>query len=224
MTTRPTSLKATTPLDGLRGAQSEYEQANKQFRQRQREILQDVFANVVAAIQGDDSKTFRDEEDFAEYAGDESADIWFDAVAFVYKAKTRTARQKASKHASALRLLYEEGVAADRIAAEIKERHGIQRLADEAAENSDDDEEKDEEEEEEGKKGKGRNRAEKRSGAVRGPRDADDLTLHVEMVEERLLEEVLDLEIGQKATITIKREDKPSRWGKRIIGLEVVPL
>jgi hypothetical protein len=232
MRTRATSLKATTPLEGLRGAQTEYGQANKQFRQRQREILQDTFASVVVALKHDECQTFRDAEDFAEYASKESGDIWFDAVAFVCKAKTRAARQKASKHASALRLLFEERVSAGQIAATIKARGGIQKLANEAAAGSDNDEEQEQEEEEEEdeeeqkerKKEKEHNRAEKRSGAVRGQSDVDNLTLYVEMSEERLLRAVLDLEIGQKAKITIRREQEASRWGKRIVGLKVMPL
>ena len=51
----------------------------------------------------------------------------------MYQAKSREARKRASKHASALRLLYTEDVDADEIAATIKKRGGIQKLADEAA-------------------------------------------------------------------------------------------
>ncbi|MDF3061662.1 MAG: hypothetical protein K0S06_1771 [Microvirga sp.] len=226
MSTRATSLKATTPLEGLRGAQAEYEEANKQFRQRQREILQDTFASVVAALEDNESQTFRDAEDFAEYAGDESADIWFDAVAFVYKAKTRAARQKASKHASALRLLYEEGVPADGIAAKIKERHGIQKLANEAAAGSHNDEEEqeeenegDEEDQKERKKEKEHKRTERSSGAARGPRHVDDLTLHVEMSEERL-QQVLGLAVGEKARLIVECTEIHKGW-KRIVGRSV---
>ena len=75
---------------------------------------------------------------FAGHDGDpatdaDRGDVWFHALAFVYQAKSRESRKRASKHASALRLLYAEDVDADQIAATIKERGGIQKLATEAA-------------------------------------------------------------------------------------------
>ena len=75
---------------------------------------------------------------FAGHDGDQLTDadrgnVWFCALAFVYQATSRAARQRASKHASALRLLYDQSIDADQIAKTIKERGGLQKLADEAA-------------------------------------------------------------------------------------------
>ena len=71
---------------------------------------------------------------FGKYDCDgDRADVWFRALAYVYQATSRSTRKKASKHASALRLLYKQGVDADQIAATIEKRGGIQKLADAAA-------------------------------------------------------------------------------------------
>ena len=52
---------------------------------------------------------------FAGHDGDQLTDadrgnVWFCALAFVYQATSRAARQRASKHASALRLLYDQSI------------------------------------------------------------------------------------------------------------------
>jgi hypothetical protein len=78
------------------------------------------------------------EEEFTKFANKppneaDRGDVWFHAVAFAYGAESREDRQKASKHASALRLIYKESVPADQVASKIKERHGIEKLAREAA-------------------------------------------------------------------------------------------
>ena len=149
MTALASSLKATRrretnddPVAGLKRAQADYSAAKTGFRNRQRQILQDVYRSVSDLID-DDAACHKFMKrgavaKFAGHAGDpptdaDRGDVWFDALAFVYQAKSRESRKRASKHASALRLLYAEDVDADQIAATIKERGGIQKLADEAA-------------------------------------------------------------------------------------------
>ena len=149
MTALASSLKATRhrateddPIAGLKRAQADYKAVRTGFRNRQRQILQDVYRSVSDLI--DDDKACHKfmkrgpVAKFAGHAGDpptdaDRGDVWFHALAFVYQAKSRESRKRASKHASALRLLYAEDVDADQIATTIKERGGIQKLANEAA-------------------------------------------------------------------------------------------
>jgi len=149
MTGLLSSLKATRrrqteddPVAGLKRAQADYKAARSGYRTRQREILEDVYRSVSDLIDDDEAcDKFMKRgpvAKFAGHAGDSATDgdrgdIWFHALAFVYQAKSRESRQRASKHASALRLLYAEDVDADEIAATIKQRGGIQKLATEAA-------------------------------------------------------------------------------------------
>jgi hypothetical protein len=144
------SLKATErrgateddPIAGLKRAQGDYEAADAGFRTRQREILQDVFRNVAGLIDDEEAlSSFVNDKAFAKYVdgkGASSTDadrgyVWFRALAYVYRATSRAKRQRASKHASALWLLYSENVDAKKIAATIEKRGGLQKLADEAA-------------------------------------------------------------------------------------------
>ena len=143
------SLKATAerrqeiedddPISGLKRAQADYEDVRAGFRNRQRQILQNVFKSVSDLI--DDAaacRKFMKDKAFEKYdctpvAGGDPADAWFRALAYVYRATSRAKRQRASKHASALRFLYKQDVDADQIAETIEDRGGIQKLADEAA-------------------------------------------------------------------------------------------
>ena len=150
MTTLGSSLKATArprkieedPIAGLKRAQADYEAADAGFRTRQREILQDVFRNVAGLIDDEEARSnFINDKGFAKYTGNKGdsstdadrGDVWFQALAYVYQATSRARRQRASKHASALRLLYEENVEAEQIAVTIEKRGGLQKLVDEAA-------------------------------------------------------------------------------------------
>jgi hypothetical protein len=143
VTTLASSLKATRrretegdPVAGLMRAQDDYKAARAGFRNRQRQILQEVYRSVSDLINDDRAcrKFMKRGAKFAGHDGDpatdaDRGDIWFHALAFVYQAKSRESRKRASKHASALRLLYAEDVDADQVAATIKERGGIQKLA-----------------------------------------------------------------------------------------------
>jgi len=148
--TRFSSLKATAerrretevdPIEGLKRAQDRYKAARTGFRTRQRQVLQDVFKHVTDLIQdGEACDKFMKRKAVAKFAGrdaddetDARGDIWFHALAYVYEAKSKESRKRASKHAAALRLLSAEDVEADQIAATIKKRGGIQKLANEAA-------------------------------------------------------------------------------------------
>ena len=149
MTALTSSLKATRrreteddPIAGLKRAQADYKAAKTGFRIRQRQILQDVYRSVSDLIDDDEAcHKFMKRGPVAKFAGHDGdpatdadrGDVWFHALAFVYQAKSRESRKRASKHASALRLLYAEDVDADQIAATIKKRGGIQKLANEAA-------------------------------------------------------------------------------------------
>ena len=124
------------PIAGLERAQADYDAADAGFRARQREILQEVFRSVTGLIGDDETRcTFMDDEAIAQYVGHKAdrGDVWFYALAYVYRATSRAKRQRASKHAAALRLLYSENVETDEIAATIKKRGGIQKLTNEAA-------------------------------------------------------------------------------------------
>ena len=136
MTAFASSLKATErrreteddPIAGLERAQADYDAADAGFRARQREILQEVFRSVTGLIGDDETRcTFMDDEAIAQYVGHKAdrGDVWFYALAYVYRATSRAKRQRASKHAAALRLLYSENVETDEIAATIKKRGGI---------------------------------------------------------------------------------------------------
>ena len=144
------SLKATRrreteddPIAGLKRAQADYKAARSGYRDRQRQILEDVYRSVSDLIDDDEAcDRFMKRGPVAKFAGHDGdhpatdgdrGDIWFHALAFVYQVKSRESRKRASKHASALRLLYAEDVDADEIAATIKQRGGIQKLATEAA-------------------------------------------------------------------------------------------
>jgi len=149
MTALASSLKATRrreseddPVAGLKSAQADYKAARSGYRTRQRQILQDVYRSISDLIDDDEAcDKFMKRGPVAKFAGHDGdpaaeadrSDVWFHALAFVYQAKSRESRQRASKHASALRLLYAEDVDADEIAATIKQRGGIQKLATEAA-------------------------------------------------------------------------------------------
>ena len=151
MTAFASSLKATAErrreteddaIAGLKRAQDDYKDARAGFRAHQRKILQDVFKNVADLIDDDEvCDNFMKRKAVAKFAGHDGdqltdadrGNVWFCALAFVYQATSRAARQRASKHASALRLLYDQSIDADQIAATIKERGGLQKLADEAA-------------------------------------------------------------------------------------------
>ena len=151
MTAFASSLKATAErrreteddaIAGLKRAQDDYKDARAGFRAHQRKILQDVFKNVADLIDDDEAcDNFMKRKAVAKFAGHDGdqltdadrGNVWFCALAFVYQATSRAARQRASKHASALRLLYDQSIDADQIAKTIKERGGLQKLADEAA-------------------------------------------------------------------------------------------
>lgn len=147
MTESALSLKATAagpretenPVEGLKQAQVDYLAARIGFRKRQRQILQHVYRSVSDLIDDKEAcRSFMKDKAFRKYDGDPSTDrdvgdVWFRALAYVYQATSRSMRQKASKHASALRFLHTQDVAADKIAAAIKKRGGIQKLADAAA-------------------------------------------------------------------------------------------
>jgi len=146
-TTLASSLKATRrretdddPIAGLKRAQGDYKAARTGYRTRQRQILQDVYRSVSDLLDDHEAcAKFMKRGSVAKFAGHDGdpvtdrGDVWFHALAFVYQAKSRESRQRASKHASALRLLYAEDVDADQIAATIRERGGIEKLATEAA-------------------------------------------------------------------------------------------
>jgi hypothetical protein len=144
------SLKATAeglresendPIAGLKRAQAHYEDARAGFRNRQRQILQDVYKSV-SDLLGDKEacREFMKRKEVAKFVGHDGdphdidrGDVWLYALAYVCQAKSREGRKRASKHASALRLLHAENIDAEQIAATIKKRGGIQKLADEAA-------------------------------------------------------------------------------------------
>ena len=143
------SLKATAerrqeiedddPISGLKRAQADYEDARAGFRNRQRQILQNVFKSVSDLI--DDAaacRKFMKDKAFGKYdctpvADGDRADVWFRALAYVYRATSRAKRQRASKHASALLAALQTDADAKKIAATIEKRGGLQKLADEAA-------------------------------------------------------------------------------------------
>jgi hypothetical protein len=232
MTAFASSLKATAErrreteddaIAGLKRAQDDYKAARTGYRTRQRQILQDVFKHVTDLIQDDEAcDKFMKQKAVAKFAGqdaddatDARGDMWFHALAYVYEAKSRESRKRASKHAAALRLLHTEDVDADQIAATIKRRGGIQRLANEAAKP--------------GRKS-GKNRADQgdaEASAQNG--DADDPDLE-ENGDENEDAEVGDVEEGANAdqevrfSISDKLTDKiRSCRGKRIKIIAVVP-
>jgi len=140
------SLKATErrrtidddPIAGLKRAQEDYKAARSGYRNRQRRILEDVYRCVSDLLDDDEAcDRFLKRAKFAGRDADDETDargdIWFHALAYVYEAKSKESRKRASKHAAALRLLSAEDVEADQIAATIKKRGGIQKLANEAA-------------------------------------------------------------------------------------------
>jgi hypothetical protein len=131
MTAFASSLKATAErrreteddaIAGLKRAQDDYKAARTGYRTRQRQILQDVFKHVTDLIQDDEAcDKFMKQKAVAKFAGqdaddatDARGDMWFHALAYVYEAKSRESRKRASKHAAALRLLHTEDVDADR--------------------------------------------------------------------------------------------------------------
>ena len=131
------SLKATAErrreteddaIAGLKRAQDDYEDARADFRSptlADDEACDNLMKRkAVAKFAGHDGDQLTDAD---------RGNVWFCALAFVYQATSRAARQRASKHASALRLLYDQSIDADQIAKTIKERRGLQKLADEAA-------------------------------------------------------------------------------------------
>jgi hypothetical protein len=130
-------------------------------------------------------------------------------------AEAKRHRKRASKHASALRLLYTEDVDADEIAATIKERGGIQKLANEAAKP--------------GRKGpkKRAEKADAEASAQNGDADDPDLEENGDGNEDAGVgdvEEVANADQGVRFSISDKLTDKiRSCRGKRIKIIAVVP-
>ena len=121
----------------------------------------------------------------------------------MYQAKTRESRKRASKHASALRLLYPEDVDADQIAAAIKQRGGIQKLATEAAQ-------------------PGRKAAKKRAEKDEGEAEAGNGEDNDDTVTD--VEEAADVDEKVRVSISEQLTDKiHSCRGKRIKIIALVP-